>query len=396
MRSRSARGRRPDRARGRRRCRPCGCGSPRGSRRSSSCPRRWVRGGRTPRRGRRRSRSLGRRRRRRRTCAGRGRGWRGLAHATGDYDPTPASVSSRRVRCACIDIGSNTTRLLVAEPARDGRLRELTPSAPSRGWQPPGARRGDPARRRASGAEVVAEQVAAARAEGVASIRVVATAAIRDAANRDDFTAAVHELAGLTVEVLERRGGGAPRLPRRHGVARRVPRRPARRRRRRRPLVRARGGDARRGRRLGDLAAASGRGCSPTSTCTTIRRRRPSSTRSARTSPACSRRCARRSPSRPTRSAAARRRCGACWAPCSTRRRCARAPRARRAAPRGHRPPLRAAPRARAPAARRDPAPRGRHGRVRNPAADVRRRPARGRPPGRSGAQVLHKWRAAD
>ena len=29
------------------------------------------------------------------------------------------------MRCACIDIGSNTTRLLVAEPARDGRLREV-------------------------------------------------------------------------------------------------------------------------------------------------------------------------------------------------------------------------------------------------------------------------------
>jgi exopolyphosphatase/guanosine-5'-triphosphate,3'-diphosphate pyrophosphatase len=107
------------------------------------------------------------------------------------------------VRCACIDIGSNTTRLLVAEPSRGGRLRELhAERAFTRlgsllgpgGAIPPAVVR--------VGAEVVAEQVATARTEGAEAIRVVATAAIRDAANRDDFIAAVRELAGLPVEVL--------------------------------------------------------------------------------------------------------------------------------------------------------------------------------------------------
>src|SRR3954451_18039965 len=93
------------------------------------------------------------------------------------------SVSSRRVRCACIDIGSNTTRLLVAEPARDGRLRELhTERAFTRlgSLLRPGAP--IPPAVVPVGAKVVAEQIAAALVEAVGSLRLVEAALTGDVA----------------------------------------------------------------------------------------------------------------------------------------------------------------------------------------------------------------------
>jgi exopolyphosphatase/guanosine-5'-triphosphate,3'-diphosphate pyrophosphatase len=107
------------------------------------------------------------------------------------------------VRCACIDIGSNTTRLLVAEPARDGRLRELhAERAFTRLGSLLGPGGAIPPAVVKVGAEVVAEQVATALEAGAERVRVVATAAIREAANRDDFVAAVREHAGVVIDVL--------------------------------------------------------------------------------------------------------------------------------------------------------------------------------------------------
>ena len=97
--------------------------------------------------------------------------------------------------CGCIDIGSNTTRLLVAEPA-DGRLRELLRQrAFTRIGK--GLRRDDTIslEKITEVAEVVATQVRLARELGTDTIRAVATAAIREAANQEEFTRAIAENA---------------------------------------------------------------------------------------------------------------------------------------------------------------------------------------------------------
>jgi exopolyphosphatase / guanosine-5'-triphosphate,3'-diphosphate pyrophosphatase len=104
--------------------------------------------------------------------------------------------------CGCIDIGSNTTRLLVAEPA-DGRLRELLRQRAFTRIAK-GLRRDDriPSKKIAEVAEVVATQVRLARELGTETIRAVATAAIREASNQDEFTRAVAKSCGVAVEVL--------------------------------------------------------------------------------------------------------------------------------------------------------------------------------------------------
>ena len=106
------------------------------------------------------------------------------------------------MRCACIDIGSNTTRLLVADVGADG-LREIA------------ARRAFTriaADTRLTGAlseakldeivAVIAEYRAVAAQLGAAAVRVVATAALRDAANADHVLDALRRRTGVGVEVL--------------------------------------------------------------------------------------------------------------------------------------------------------------------------------------------------
>jgi exopolyphosphatase/guanosine-5'-triphosphate,3'-diphosphate pyrophosphatase len=105
--------------------------------------------------------------------------------------------------CGCIDIGTNTTRVLVAE-ARDGRLTEVLQRRAftrlGRGLSPGHA---IPDERIAATAEVVAAQHALAAEAGAWPIRTVATAVIRRAANAREFCAAIHRRCGIDVSVLD-------------------------------------------------------------------------------------------------------------------------------------------------------------------------------------------------
>ena len=104
--------------------------------------------------------------------------------------------------CACIDIGSNTTRVLVAD-VEDGALREvLQRRAFTRIGK--GLKGGEIPREKIDEvARVVAEQRHLIEQLGTDAMRVVATAAIRGAANQDEFAAAVRDVGGVEVEILD-------------------------------------------------------------------------------------------------------------------------------------------------------------------------------------------------
>jgi exopolyphosphatase / guanosine-5'-triphosphate,3'-diphosphate pyrophosphatase len=105
--------------------------------------------------------------------------------------------------CGCIDIGSNTTRVLVAE-ASDGQLRELLQRRAftriGKGLKP-GAE--IPRAKIEEVAGVVASPRELAGQVGADPVRTVATAAIRGAANRDEFVEVVAERGGVEVTILE-------------------------------------------------------------------------------------------------------------------------------------------------------------------------------------------------
>jgi exopolyphosphatase/guanosine-5'-triphosphate,3'-diphosphate pyrophosphatase len=106
------------------------------------------------------------------------------------------------VRRACIDIGSNTTRLLVADVSPSGldKLEERRAFTHVRRAVDPGGRLA--AAKIAELVEVVSAQLAAARALGSESVVAVATAAIRRSANADELVAALRQQCGLELQVL--------------------------------------------------------------------------------------------------------------------------------------------------------------------------------------------------
>jgi exopolyphosphatase/guanosine-5'-triphosphate,3'-diphosphate pyrophosphatase len=109
------------------------------------------------------------------------------------------------MRAAAIDIGTNSTRLLVADADRPaGPLvtldRRMTITRLGRGVD--AARRLAPDAIEPTVAALTEYRAAIDAIGGVERIRATATSAARDATNRDDFFAAAHDVLGVTPELL--------------------------------------------------------------------------------------------------------------------------------------------------------------------------------------------------
>ena len=104
--------------------------------------------------------------------------------------------------CAAIDIGSNTTRVLVAEPV-EGQLKKVMEQRAytriNKAIDDDG--KVETAKIEEVG-EVVATQVRLARELGAEQIRAVATAAVREAENGRQAALAIGAAAGVPVEIL--------------------------------------------------------------------------------------------------------------------------------------------------------------------------------------------------
>jgi exopolyphosphatase/guanosine-5'-triphosphate,3'-diphosphate pyrophosphatase len=104
--------------------------------------------------------------------------------------------------CAAIDIGSNTTRLLVAEPV-DGQLKKVMEQRAytkiGKAVDGEGAIRPEKVE---EVADVVGTQVRLAQELGAEEIRAFATAAIREASNGEEVVATVGHAAGIQIAIL--------------------------------------------------------------------------------------------------------------------------------------------------------------------------------------------------
>ncbi len=104
--------------------------------------------------------------------------------------------------CAAIDIGSNTTRVLVAEPV-DGQLKKVMEQRAYTRINSALGKKGEilPAKVDEV-SELVATQVRLARELGAERIRAVATAAIRDSNNGEEVAREIAAVSGVGVDIL--------------------------------------------------------------------------------------------------------------------------------------------------------------------------------------------------
>lgn len=104
--------------------------------------------------------------------------------------------------CAAIDIGSNTTRVLVAEPVEGQLKKVMEQRAYTRINSALDRDGGIEAEKIEAVCELVATQVRLARELGAETIRSVATAAIREASNGEEAALAIADASGVPVDIL--------------------------------------------------------------------------------------------------------------------------------------------------------------------------------------------------
>jgi len=115
--------------------------------------------------------------------------------------PAGSAAVTGRPRLAAIDVGTNSIRLIVAQARPDGGYRVLDDEKEvTRLGEGPGAALTADAMARS--AEAIERLVRIARGHGADLVRVVATSAVREAPNAEDFARLVRESAGLEPEII--------------------------------------------------------------------------------------------------------------------------------------------------------------------------------------------------
>lgn len=109
----------------------------------------------------------------------------------------------RNQRLAAIDVGTNSLRLIIAEATPDGSYRVLDDEREvtrlGRGMQETGRLNSEAIEHSVA---AIARMQSIAEGYGASRVRVVGTAAAREAANADELARAIQERTGLTLEII--------------------------------------------------------------------------------------------------------------------------------------------------------------------------------------------------